>query len=252
VSSTTDRAAASEPYTLSPQQVRFFEAFGFLHLKGLFADDIGDISAAFEEVFSQRPDESDAVVDLEESGFREAFSASDRVDSYHHLNFGGHRAIIPHFIERHPTLAALKDDPRISGIVNALMGPNHEDLGTDGNLFDCDTAWHCDVYNSPLEQFHIKLLFYLDPLDGRSGALRVIPGTNHHNDEFARKLRRDLNDWEKTEQRFGVDLDGIPAHVVSTVPGDLIVASFRTIHATLHGRARRRLFTLNYRQLDPT
>ena len=42
----------------------------------------------------------------------------------------------------------------------------------------------------------------------------------------------------------------IPSFAIDNEPGDLIVGNFRTLHATFGGATRRRLFTMNYRQVE--
>ncbi|MGZ4729265.1 MAG: phytanoyl-CoA dioxygenase family protein [Acidimicrobiales bacterium] len=232
---------------LTPQQRAFFEAFGFLRIPGTLASEIAEITEAFDAVVACTP----AVVDVGELNVEtmgEALTRAGRIDSYHHLHQGRHRAIIPDFLERDPVLERLVRDPRITGPVAALLGPDVEYFGSDGNVLDCDTSWHCDVYGSPIEQYHVKALVYLDELDETSGALRAIPGTNWYTSEFARRMQQDLSDWATVEDIFGVPHDEIPSVAVPSRPGDLILLNFRTMHATFNGRDGRRLFTLNFRQ----
>ena len=240
----------SAPLTLSPQQVTFFETFGFLKIAGLFRDDIEEISAAFDAVFEATPVGAE-FGDLGESEFTENFAEHDRIDTYQHLNFGRQRAIIPGFIERSDRLAALRDDPRIVGAVTSLLGPHHDYIGGDGNVFSCDTSWHSDVYGSPAEQNNVKAFFYLDELTSANGAIRVIHGSNHVGSPFTARLWQELGNWEAIPGNLGIAWDDVPAHTVTNQPGDLILGDFRTFHATVNSTDHRRLFTLNFRQISP-
>jgi hypothetical protein len=244
-------------FRLTDQQRAFFDAFGFVNLRGLFAPEIEQISSAFDRIFEARR----AQAGVDPSGQEPAGpdkSARDHlfdsggvapvIDTYEHLNFGGHRAIIPNFLESVDELAWIKDDPRITATAAGLIGPDWEYFGSDGNIFDCDTSWHMDAYGAPLDQFHVKLLFYLDPLDGASGALRVLPGTNFHDSAYAVRVRPGLFDREITEATYGIGVEDAPAHVIDNRPGDLLAMNFRTAHATFNSRFGRRLFTLNYRE----
>jgi ectoine hydroxylase-related dioxygenase (phytanoyl-CoA dioxygenase family) len=103
-----------------------------------------------------------------------------------------------------------------------------------------------------LSQFHIKLLFYLDPMRAETGALRVIPGTSHYQDGYAKRLRRVLLKPNGLQNVYGLDALDVPSWTIESEPGDLLVTNFRTIHASLNGGARRRLFTMNFRQLAET
>ncbi len=231
---------------LDQTQVAHFEAFGFLALPGLFRPELDAIVGAFYQVFAETPAATE-LDQLEPDLIEDAFANTSRIDSYHHLHRGKHRAIIPGIIESTPGLAWLLSDPRVVGLAESLLGPGPEYHGSDGNLLDCDTSWHCDIYRAPLEDYHIKILFYLDPLDHDTGALRVIPGTHHYDSAFALQMRGDLNDWQAIPDILGVACDEVPSWTVPTRPGDVVVLNFRTIHATFHGQEGRRLFTLNYR-----
>jgi hypothetical protein len=222
---TTD-ATIAPPSVLSDQQQRFFETFGFIKLSGLFADDIAELTEAFEEVFRRHP----------------------TWESHEDLHFNDRRLIIPSVIDQHPRLRALLEDPRVIGVVSSLVGPDYIDGESDGSLFYCDTSWHPDTFGSPLQRHHIKLSFYLDPLHGTSGAIRMVPGTSFWQSTYAETLRRDLDDPTRIQEIFGVPPEDIPAWTLESEPGDVIVWNFRTIHASFNGGERRRLFSLNFKE----
>lgn len=213
-------------YCLSPAQIHFFDTFGYLKIPGLFKQDIASITAGFEELFGN---EEQPVWETHES-----------------LHGDERRVIIPGFIEQSPRLAPLQHDPRVTGIVRSLIGPEFKWSSSDGNLFFCESYWHSDMYATPLQHYHIKLSFYLDELSGSNGAIRIIPGSHFHNQSFARTLLRDFNDPQKITERFGVDGSEIPSVTVESSPGDVIIWNFRTIHASYNGGERRRLFSLNF------
>jgi hypothetical protein len=213
---------------LTQQQVRYFETFGFLVLPGLFRDEVGSIIDAFEEVF--------------------ATEGHARMETYVELHGEERRLIIPQFVTKHPTLNRLREDPRVVGVVTSLLGQNHEYAESDGNLFDCESLWHSDTYGAPMLIHHVKLSFYLDSLKADSGAIRVIPGTQHFRESFATALRDGFRDSTAIEEQFGVDPRDIPSIALETEPGDVVVWDFRTIHASYYGPVRRRLFSINYRE----
>jgi hypothetical protein len=62
---------------------------------------------------------------------------------------------------------------------------------------------------------------------------------------------RTLQKPEEIEDTYGVKWDEIPSYVLETDPGDLVVWSFRTIHASFGGDARRRLFSMSFREPVP-
>jgi len=221
-------ASPAATSALSPQQIAYFETFGFVHLPGLFREDMDWIVEAFEEVFANE--------------------GHPRMETYEHLHLAQRRIIIPGFITRSEKLTRLLEDPRVLGVVSSLIGPNWEYAESDGNLFFCESSWHPDTYAAPLHQFHIKLSFYLDPLTAESGAIRMIPGSNHPKTPYTRLLRRNLEDHTRVPEIYGVDHKDIPSWPLASEPGDLIVWNFRTIHASFNGGERRRLFSINFRE----
>jgi ectoine hydroxylase-related dioxygenase (phytanoyl-CoA dioxygenase family) len=213
---------------LTAQQVRYFETFGYLKLPGLFRDDIEAIVAGFEDVF--------------------AAEGHPRMEYFHSLHGDQRRVIIPQFITKNERLTQLLDDARVIRIVTSLLGTDYEYAESDGNLFDCESTWHSDMYGAPLHLHHLKLSFYLDRLREDSGAIRVIPGTNFFNEPFALNVRKRIKVPEQIASEFGVDDREIPSIALETDPGDVVVWDFRTIHASFYGGTRRRLFSINFRE----
>jgi hypothetical protein len=224
-----EAAAVDSRYLLSPQQIHFFETFGFLKVPGLFADDIDEIIHAFEELFDKQP-----VWETKEA-----------------LHGDEKRLIIPGFIEQSPRLSLLQHDPRVVGIVQSILGRDYIWSSSDGNLFYCESYWHPDDYAAPLHHYHVKLSFYLDDLTGESGAIRIIPGSHFHQQTFSRTLRRAFKNEAGVKEVFGVEGGNVPSIVVESTPGDLVLWNFRTIHGSYNGGERRRLFSLNFGETVP-
>jgi ectoine hydroxylase-related dioxygenase (phytanoyl-CoA dioxygenase family) len=212
---------------ISPQQKAYFDTFGFLAVRGVFAGDADRMIEGFEEVFADE--------------------GHPRMETFEELHLDQRRVIIPQFVTKTPKLSWLLDDPRVVGIVSTLLGPGSEYAESDGNLFFCESSWHPDTYGAPLTHRHLKLSFYLDSLHGESGAIRMIPGTSHHRTPFAKKLRADLEDPRRIADIYGVDPRDIPSWTLESEAGDVIAWDFRTIHASFNGGERRRLFSINFR-----
>ena len=224
---------------LSAQQLAFYEAFGFVKVDGLFRAEAERFSAAFDEVFARHAPSMVITSDddvLQRTGRSGPHSYRD--------------IIAPDFIDRHPVLSGLRSDARSLGIVESLLGNRYRYRGSDGHRFHCDTSWHYDAYGSPLSQYTVKLSFYLDRLRGDSGAIRVIPGTHDHESRFARHLQESLyRHPDEIRERYGVRADEIPAWTLDNEPGDLVIWSFRTVHASFHGRDGRRSMHLTFSAL---
>lgn len=215
-------------FTITPQQIKYFETFGFLAIPGLFTAEMDRITAGFEG----------------------AFAANATWDTNVGLHFGEQRSILPQVVSLHEDLSWLLDDARVHEIVSKLLDPQYEYAESDGNIFSCDTSWHADNYAAPLEKRHLKLSFYLDPLDAETGAIRMIPGTNHFLSPYAKTVRQTTLDPAKIPEIYGVEAHELPSYVLKTQPGDLVVWNFRIVHASFGGGNRRRLFSLNYRAID--
>lgn len=222
--------AAHEGFRLSPQQVSYFNTFGFLLLRGLFCDDIDRITAGFERVFAD-PDH-------------------EHWEMYGSLHGEQRRVIVAGFIDKDEELRRLRDDPRVLGVVQSLIGDAYDYAESDGNVWYCETFWHSDVYGSPLSTFHVKLSFYLDPLREDTGAIRLIPGSNFYTESYASELHRNLSNHEKIKEIYGVEGNEIPAWTLESEPGDLIVWNQRTIHASYNGGDRRRSFAMTFKERE--
>ena len=63
-------------------------------------------------------------------------------------------------------------------------------------------------------------------------------------------LRHDLADPARVEEILGVSPEELPYWSLDPQPGDLVVGDFRLMHASFHGGAGRRLFTVNFRRAE--
>jgi hypothetical protein len=214
---------SAAPFQLTPQQIQFFETFGYLGFPGLMADRIGEITQDFEDLWA-------------EHGGGHGGKKHD----------GTARSSLVPFIDQSAKLSALLDEPRILAIASALMGDDFNYMGSDGNYYVGDTGWHSDGWNP--KHRHIKIAFYLDPVGRNSGALRVIPGSHKIGDAFAEALQKQVT---KSSQTIGVEGHEVPAIALETQPGDLVVFNHNTKHASFHGSKSRRMFTMNFCQRYP-
>jgi ectoine hydroxylase-related dioxygenase (phytanoyl-CoA dioxygenase family) len=211
--------------TLTEQQVRCFDVFGYLSFPGLMADRIAEIVREFEAIWTAQ-------------------------GGGHHGRPHDHqrRSCVVQFIDRSEYLSSLLDDPRILGIATDLLGDDFNYMGSDGNFYTGDTNWHSDGYGGRGGMRHIKIAFYLDQLDRDTGALRVIPGSHRVGEPFAEDLERSIR---KSAEFWGVSGRQVPAIALDTTPGDILVFNHDLKHATYGGSQRRRMFTMNCSQRYP-
>ena len=210
---------------LTPEQLAFFETFGFLALRGLLADSIDRITDEFEGIWAAH-------------GGGHNGTAHD----------GTARSCSVQFIDQSVYLSALLDDPRVHDVAASILGDDFNYKGSDGNFYTGDTNWHSDGYGGRGGMRHIKLAFYLDPLNGETGALRVIPGSHRVGEPYAEELERSLR---KSMELWGVTGREVPALALDTTPDDVLVFNHDIKHAAYGGSQRRRMFTMNCSQRYP-
>lgn len=208
---------------LTPQQLAFFNTFGFLAFPGLLKDRIDEIIREFEAIFAAR-------------GGGHAGK----------LHEGKQRSCIVPFPDQSAVLSTLLDDPRIHGIAASLLGEDFNFMPSDGNYYAGDTGWHSDGWHT--ETLHIKMAFYLDPLTRDTGCLRVIPGSHKVGDAYAETVNKDIYGCDKNWNLHGRE---VPAMALETVPGDVLVFNHNTKHAAFGGSGWRRMFTMNLCQRYP-
>jgi hypothetical protein len=222
---TSPAATAATPATdllLSPEQVRFFDVFGFLKLPGLFATTVTEVTEAFEQVWIQRGGGHDGKP-----------------------HEGKARSCIVPFIDQSAVLSALLDHPGIHGAARSLLGDDFNYMGSDGNFYVGDTGWHPDGSHRVVR--FLKMAIYLDPLTAANGCLRVIPGSHRVDDSYSREvLAAAMNPGS-----VGKHGSEIPAIALDTNPGDVLIFNHNTAHSAWNGGTRRRMFTINLCQHCP-
>ncbi len=198
---------------LTDSQLIHYETFGFVVLR---------------EVFTRQ--EMDTLSDEFDSGLSAAYA---------HRPFNG--------TERHwlmmlgpdtPLFASLLEDERFSEVAEQLYGDDVFAVGCDANQYVGDTRWHPDHRIDPSEDcFGVKFAFYLDPVDGDSGALRVIPGS--HKEPLHSEIKTNL-------ERMEIDIPDVPGYVCASSPGDVVAFDMRTWHSSWGGSNGRRMSTCVY------
>lgn len=217
-------AAGTRDIVLSQPQLNFFRTFGYLSFPGAMAAESDQIIAGFERVFN-----------------------SVGGGHFGKPHDGKSRSCIVQFIDRDEYLSSLLDDARIHGILTSLLGEDFNYMGSDGNYYTGDTPWHSDSMFVP-RPLHVKIAFYLDPVDADSGCLRVIPGSHRVGDPWAQELHARCN---QCTQHWGVTGANVPCVPLATKPGDLVLFNHDLKHASYHGATNRRMFTINACQRYP-
>src|SRR6266496_4474347 len=199
---------------LTTGQVDHFRTFGFTVLRGHLADRVSALRA-----------EADAAI-------RDAYAATydERVID----GISGH--YLPMASRLTPVSASLVcDDPRLIDAAEQLLGGPVIPECPEGVLYFSEAGWHTD---DGIGVRGVKFAAYFDELTADSGALRLVPGS-HHPEQNAR-----LAAYSKRQMPIGSDADAaayqasIPGSVAATAPGDVIAFDLRTWHASFGGRDR--------------
>jgi hypothetical protein len=210
---------------LTPQQVQYFHAFGFLVIRNVLTpQDLEPIGQEFE------------------IGMAEA-------EADHACRGAGEREQLV-WSNLHPDMpfaTGLLEDARCAGVAEQLFGPDVVGLTSGASHFaGTQSPWHPDTQDKNL--FGFKLAFYLQPLDADSGALRFLPGS--HKAPYYDDLFEVL--WPNGDTTgHHVNVPDYPAFVCRTNPGDAVAFNFHVWHASWGGSTDRRMVSLQY-QKDPT
>jgi hypothetical protein len=201
------------------QQRAFFETFGYLHLRGAVAADIGWIIQDFHAAW--------AAAGIAHEGAKST----------------GYPGIM---ISGTTRLSMLLEHPAVAGALDLLLGDGWSCDGGDGNFLYGDSGWHSDVQEGTMADKgvarHIKVAFYLDALRRDSGCLRVIPGSHLGEDAYARQLHSGLCGGGNPLHLPGPLVPGI---ALESDPGDLVLFDHRIKHASFGGGKARRMFAIN-------
>ncbi|MEZ5539141.1 MAG: phytanoyl-CoA dioxygenase family protein [Pseudomonadales bacterium] len=216
-----------QPFVLTAQQKTRFDLFGYLVFRGLLADRMHSLRAAFDQVFAE--------------------ARGDIIPWDHVVHHNRPRQIMPAIVEKNALIRELANSDPIASIVSGLLGEPFRLLGSDGNIYDCGTRWHTDITGLPYNCRNAKAIVYFDEMRAGEDAFRVIPGSHHHTDRFAKLLKKSIKTPEET---VGLSLTEVPCDEVPTRPGDLVVFDARIWHAVPYAGNRRHMMSFLYVDKD--
>ena len=186
-------------------EVDWFRTFGYLMLRGMF--------------------ERDLVEELRAEVVRTMLGVhGDRYDERPPMSgMAGHETCL--LGPWAPRTVELIDSRALVGLAERLVGGGvlPSPCDTQGILYFDHAGWHNDT---GIGIRGVKFVAYLEPVDGNSGALRVLPGSHRSPDDAIRHL-------------YSLDLavPDVPGQVLSTEPGDVIAFDPLLYHAVV-GRPR--------------
>ena len=197
--------------TLGPAQAAFFQTFGYLHLPGLLANEIGWITDEFAAVL-----------------------ADVRAPQ------GQNRNLPFPFLDRRERLCGLIDLPVLEQLVELLLGADANYLGSTGGYFVGDTPWHRDAWQKVT--LRMKVAVYLTEVRADTGCLRVVPASHASGDGVTWPGSR----LASSKELWGIDQREVPAVPIPSSPGDVVVFDQTILHASFGGAPDRTMFTIHY------
>ena len=175
-----------------------FRTFGFVVLRGFF--DPGPLAAEIDSVLA------------------------DGLCTRHSDVSGTRFQYVPMMTAQTPESLSLLD--RAEQVAAALLEGPVLPTRAKGVRYFGETSWHTDSEGLLLS---VGALAYLEPVGAESGALRVLPGSQHP--QFGNAIR--------AVGAATLTASPLPAHVIATEPGDLIFLDERLFHASVGGETRR-------------
>jgi hypothetical protein len=199
---------------LTTVHIDHFQTFGFTVLRGYLADRIGQLGG-----------EVDAAI-------RDGYAATydERVID----GISGH--YLPMAARLTPVSASLVcDDPRFIDAAGQLLGGPVIPECPEGVLYFAEAGWHTD---DGIGIHGVKFAAYVEELTGATGALRLVPGS-HHREQNARVAAYSRRRGPaRSEAEAAAYQASIPGYIAATSPGDVIAFDLHTWHASLGGRDR--------------
>jgi len=198
---------------LTTAQADHFRTFGFTVLRGYLADCAAlraEVDAAIRDAYAATFDER--VID----------------------GISGH--YLPMASRLTPVSASLVcDDPRLIDAAGQLLGGPVIPECPEGVLYFFEAGWHTD---DGIGVRGVKFAAYFGELTAGNGALRLVPGS-HHPEQNARlaaySCRRGPARGEAEAAAYQAS---IPGYIADTSPGDVIAFDLHTWHASTGGRDR--------------
>ncbi len=199
---------------LTTGHVDHFRTFGFIVLRGYLADRVSALRA-----------ETGAAI-------RDAYIATydERVID----GISGH--YLPMAARLTPVSASLVcDDPRFIDAAEQLLGGPVIPECPEGVLYFAEASWHDD---DGIGVRGVKFAAYFDELNADSGALRLVPGSHHREQNTRLAGYRNRQMPVRSDAEAAAYQASIPGYVAATTAGDVIAFDLHTWHASLGGRDR--------------
>ena len=228
---------------LTPEQIAFYQAFGFVALRQAFSrEETSIIEREFEIIMSE--DRHGEPFDGQENQ-----NVEYRI--VHQLDARGLTQRVHHAAEQ-------------------ILGSGTILNVNSSSIFPGETPWHADLgwhpsmrggrSGPPIGHCYpgVHAVMYLDPLTRDTGCLRVIPCSHllpHAVQDLLAPIHMDIPENFSPDGRIkGFDLapTDVPCHAMESEPGDIMLFSHQIWHASFGGKIGRRRISLMYKAKPTT
>ncbi|MDA0837899.1 MAG: phytanoyl-CoA dioxygenase family protein [Planctomycetota bacterium] len=206
---------------LTPEQKKFYDENGFLHLPGFYSED--EVRALRDEFHTMITETEGRPKNMSISFMKQA--EGYEIDPFNPKNVSG---MMDHVLASDFWFDHFAE-PRIVSVLVDLMGPNIDfHNGKVRNKppgFKCDQSWHQDFpYERHSKPELAAALTYLDETDFEAGATEIVPGS-HLKGEWESFDGTRIKD-ENVEEGSWV--------VCKAQPGDVAIISVLVVHRAGH------------------
>src|SRR5215469_2226373 len=186
---------------LATAQADHFTTFGFAVLRGFLADRVVALRAEADAAIR------DAYTDTGEGGRGGGRGVIDGISGHY----------LPMAARLTPVSSSLVcDDPRFIDAAEQLLGGPVIPECPEGVLYFAEAGWHTD---DGIGVRGVKFAAYFDALTGVNGALRLVPGSHHPEQNTRLAAYRDRQLPLRTEAEAADYNASIPGYVAATLPG---------------------------------
>ncbi len=228
-------AVERTPYHLTPEQIAFFDANGYLILRNWVPADL----------LTRLQDAGDAWIQQGWDFQAEGASADSDADDYNFSDRPTGRVMFRvNYLHNKGQDASLEllGSPQVMAVAESLCGsnfvPTYESMVFKEKNDGAPIIWHQDaVHPRNFRIFNFDL--YLDPSTADGGALRVLAKTQSHKQDFC-----------TLEAQYGWNPPDVV--VVEMQPGDVLLHDVMVAHGSpkVEGKARRRTIYYEFRAAE--
>lgn len=235
------------------KDVNFFKTYGYMRIKSVFdRSEVRSLKRMFDGCY--------------EGYFQEPFL---KIRAKALLK--GATSMVPSFADNQPEMMKLLLEKGLFDVPKQILGDSVQYWGSDGSLFAYGSLWHRDTATLARR---LKMNIYLNSGTERTGAFRIIPGSQHVGDEFSNHLSLACS-WPKASYYGGMSETGylpqtlspklnffsreikkysqpdVPHQIVEFNMGDVMIFDDRALHCVyrpLFPKVRR-LITLLFNEM---